>query len=410
VAEARHAAVTVTDIEQARERIAGRIRVTPTLEKVALGEELGVPTYLKAEHLQRTGSFKLRGALNLMSQLPPEAAARGVVAASAGNHAQGVAVAASEHGLPARIFMPEDASLSKVEATRHYGARVELVGEHLTDAMEAARSYAQDSGAIFVHPFDDPRIVAGQGTVGLEVLEQVPDVSTVVIPIGGGGLFSGMAVALKARRPGVRLVGVQAAACPSLAASLEAGHPVTVESLPTMADGIAVKQPGGITFDIVRDLMDELVTVDEDELSRSMVYLMERAKQVVEGSGAASLAAVQSGKVELDGPLVCVLTGGNIDLNLLMPVIRRGLASSGRYLTFWTTIPDRPGELSRLLALVGELKANILSIEHHREGLHLAVADTRVDLTLQMRNQAHVDEVLRRLSAAGYDVHRDVDR
>jgi threonine dehydratase len=396
--------VTLADIEAARVRISDRIRPTPMLRKEQLSTLFGVPMYLKGEHLQRTGSFKLRGALNLVSQLDEPTRARGVAAASAGNHAQGVAVAAAEHGVRARIWMPADASLSKVEATRSYGAEVVLEGEHLTAALAAAQAWAEESGALFVHPFDDPRIVAGAGTVGLEIAEQVPDVATVVVPIGGGGLFSGVAIALRGVLPGCRLVGVQAAACESVAASLAAGEPTIVEARPTMADGIAVKQPGVAALRVIQRCMDELVTVDDDDLGSAILWLMERGKQVVEGAGAASLAAVLSGKLDVSGPTVCLLSGGNIDPMSLMPVIRHGLTTVGRFARISTTVADRPGQLSGLLALLARARVNILSVEHRREGEALHVGETRIELTMGTRNRDHLDEVLSLLAGAGYDV------
>ena len=397
--------VTLAYIEAARVRIADTIRATPLFEKQVLTQRFGVPVFVKDEHLQRTGSFKIRGAMNLISQLDPAELARGVVAASAGNHAQGVAVAASVHGVQATIFMPADATLSKVEATRGYGAEVVLSGENLSEALEAAKAHAAATGAIFVHPFDDARIVAGQGTLGLELVEQLPDIATVILPIGGGGLFAGVATAIRALRPHCRIVGVQAEACQSIRAARAAGHPVTIDAAPTMADGIAVKQPGALTYPIIEATIDELVMVDDNELASAMLWLMERAKQVVEGAGAATMAALLAGKIAPVGPTVCVLSGGNIDPMALIPVIRHGLTNAGRFLRIATILPDRPGELSRLLTQLARLRVNVLAIEHRREGEPLLhVGDTRIDLTLQTRNSNHVVEVLADLRSAGYDV------
>lgn len=397
--------VTIEDIEAARTRIAANIRTTPIISKEALDRRFGVPVLLKAEHMQHTGSFKIRGALNLMSQMDPDTRTRGVVAASAGNHAQGVAVAAARHGAPATIFMPEDATLSKVEATRGYGAEVRLTGAQLSDTIEAAREWSDSVGATFVHPFDDPKIIAGQGTMGLELLEQVPDMETLIMPIGGGGLFSGVAAAVHARRPDVRIIGVQSSACPSVHAALAAGHPVKITPTPTMADGIAVKQPGAVTLPMIQRHAAEVVLVDDNDLSQAMLWLIERAKQIQEGAGAAALAALMAGKVEARGTTVCVLSGGNIDPVALIPVIRHGLTTVGRFVRIETTVHDRPGELSRLLALLAKLRVNVLSIEHRREGVSMAVGDTRIDMTLQTRNLDHVSEVIDALSDAGYDVH-----
>lgn len=394
----------LSDILAARDRIASAIRITPMLRKETLGPIVGQSVYIKCEHLQRTGSFKLRGALNLIAQLDEADRGRGVVTASAGNHAQGVAVAASEYGVGATIFMPEDASLAKVEATRGYGAQVVLEGAHLTAALEAAHAFAAQGGAVFVHPFDDPRIIAGQGTIGLEIVEQLPEVATLVVPVGGGGLAAGAAIAVKALQPSCRIVAVQAAAFPSLRASLEAGERVDVVARPTIADGIAVKQLGVLNFEVLRELVDEVVEVDEEELSTAILWSMERAKQVLEGAGAASLAALLSGKVRSDGPVVLIVAGGNIDPAGLVPVIRHGLTSAGRFRHLGTVIPDRPGELSRLLALLARLRVNILGVEHHREGVHIRMGETRVDLTLQTRNAEHVAEVEEALVEAGYSL------
>ena len=398
------AQVTLEGIRAARERIAEHIRATPMLAKVSLEHRVGAPVHLKCEHLQRTGSFKLRGALNLISQLSPEQRASGVVAASAGNHAQGVAVAAAQYGVSSTIFMPADASLAKVEATRNYGAHVELVGQHLTQTLEAAHAFAQEQGGVFVHPFDDARIVEGQGTLGLEIVEQLPNVGTIVVPIGGGGLATGIATAVRALRPGCRIVGVQAAACPSFVASLAAGAPIVVEAQSSIADGIAVKQPGPSIFPLLRELVDEVVLVEEEELSAAMLWAMERAKQVLEGAGAAALAAVLAGKVTATEPVALVIGGGNIDPAALVPVIRHGLSAVGRFLYLGTVLPDRPGELSHLLSILASLRVNILGVEHHREGVDLRIGETRVDLVLQTRNTDHVHEVVRALEQAGYPV------
>jgi threonine dehydratase len=399
--------IGLDDIRAARERIAGRIRSTPMLHKHTLDALVGHPVHLKFEHLQRTGSFKLRGALNLVAQLTPDERARGVVAASAGNHAQGVAVAAGEFGVESTIFMPADASLAKVEATRAYGANVRLEGSNLTEALVAGHAFCDERGAVWVHPFDDDRIIAGQGTLGLEVVEQLPDVATVVVPVGGGGLAAGVALAVRALRPDVRIVAVQAAAFPSLRRSLDAGHPVEVEALPTIADGIAVKQLGQRTFAILRELVDEVVEVEEEELSTAMLWSMERGKQVLEGAGAASLAALLAGKVRTDGPVALVVAGGNIDPANLIPVIRHGLSTVGRFLYLGTVVRDRPGELSRLLALLATLRVNVLGVEHHREGVDIGVGQTRVDLVLQTRNAEHVAEVEAALRESGYPLLHD---
>jgi threonine dehydratase len=400
-------APNMEDVFAARDRIARDIRSTPMLRKHTLDPFVGHDVYLKCEHLQRTGSFKLRGALNLIGQLSDEERSRGVVAASAGNHAQGVAVAASELGVEATIFMPEDASLSKVEATRNYGAEVRLAGAHLSEALAAAHAFCEERGAVFVHPFDDPQIIAGQGTLGLEIVEQLPDVATVVVPVGGGGLASGIGLVLRELRPDCRFVAVQAAAHPTLRASFDAGVTTPVEAAPSIADGIAVKQLGTLNFEMLTDIVDDVVEVSEEELSTAILWSMERAKQVLEGAGAASLAALLAGKVSSEGPVVLVVAGGNIDPANLVPVIRHGLTTVGRFLYLGTIIPDRPGELSRLLALLAGTRVNVLGVEHHREGVHLRIGETRVDLTLQTRNAEHVAEVEAALGEAGYPVLRE---
>ncbi len=397
--------VDLEDILAARERIAEHIRSTPMLHKPTLDPiASGNPVHIKYEHLQRTGSFKIRGALNLIAQLDDAERARGVVAASAGNHAQGVAVAAAQFGVEATIFMPEDASLAKVEATRSYGARVQLVGANLSEALDAAHAFSAEHGSVFVHPFDDDRIIAGQGTVGLELVEQLPEVATVVVPVGGGGLASGVAIAVRALRPECRIVAVQAAAYPSLRLSLDAGEPVGVAARPTIADGIAVKHLGARPFSVLRTHVDEVVEVEEEELSTAMLWGMERAKQVLEGAGAAALAAMLAGRVRSDGPVALVVAGGNIDPAAIIPVIRHGLSAVGRFLYLGTIVPDRPGELSRLLTLLATLRVNVLGVEHHREGVDVRIGETRVDLTLQTRNAEHVAEVEAALVAAGYPI------
>lgn len=398
--------VTIEEIRAARERIQTRIRSTPMLHKHTLDSIVGHPVHMKCEHLQRTGSFKLRGAINLIAQLDDDERARGVVAASAGNHAQGVAVAATELGVASTIFMPTDASLAKVEATRAYGAEVRLEGSNLTETLRAAHAFCEANSQTFVHPFDDPRIIAGQGTLGIEIVEQLQDVATIVVPVGGGGLAAGVATAVRALKPDVRIVAVQAAAFPSLRLSLEAGQCVEVEALPTIADGIAVKQLGQTGFAALRELVDDVVEVEEDELSTAMLWSMERAKQVLEGAGAAALAAVLAGKVRSDGPVAMVVAGGNIDPANIIPVVRHGLSAVGRFLYLGTVVRDRPGELSRLLSLLADLRVNVLGVEHHREGVRVGIGQTQVDLVLQTRNAEHVAEVEAAMHDAGYPILR----
>ena len=394
MSEARTAPPDPKDIEAARARLDGIARVTPVYPSETLSREVGCEVQLKAENLQRTGSFKIRGAYNRISQLDERERAAGVVAASAGNHGQAVAWAAREVGARARIFVPQDAPMAKVDATRHYGADVELTGPAIEEALEAARAYVAAEGATFVHPFEDPRVIAGQGTIGLELADQVPEVGTVLVPIGGGGLASGIALALRSVRPNVRIVGVQAEG------TLPAGSGYTI------ADGIAVKKPGELTMSILDRVLDDLVSVSDEEISDAIVVLLERTKLVVEGAGAVGVAALLAGKVKGTGCTVAVLSGGNIDATLLISVMRHGLAVAGRYLVLRTRVPDRPGELARLLTLLAEERVNVVEVEHQRETAGLPVAETGVELTLVTRNPAHCDEILATMARLGYAAER----
>jgi threonine dehydratase len=385
----------LSDIRAARERLDGVARVTPVYRSETLAREVGREVQLKAENLQRTGSFKIRGAYNRISQLDERERAAGVVAASAGNHGQAVAWAAREVGARARIFVPQDAPMAKVDATRHYGADVELTGPAIEEALEAAQAYVEAEGATFVHPFEDPRVIAGQATIGLELADQVPDVETAVIPIGGGGLASGIALALRSVKPDVRIVGVQAEG------TLPGGSGYTI------ADGIAVKKPGELTMSILDRVLDDIVSVGDEEISEAIVLLLERTKLVVEGAGAVGVAALLSGKVGGGGgTVVPVLSGGNIDATLLISVARHGLAVGGRYLVLRTRVPDRPGELARLLTLLAEERVNVVEVEHQRETAGLPVAETGVELTLVTRNAAHCDEILATMARLGYPADR----
>jgi len=390
--------VTLEDIREARRRVDGVIRRTPVDRSDTLSRLFGRAVLLKPEHLQRTGSFKIRGAYNLISRLEGGE----VVAASAGNHAQGVALAAALHDLRATIFMPVNAALPKVEATRGYGAEVRLEGDAVDDSIEAARIYAEQHGATFVPPFDDPLIIAGQGTVGLELGEEAPEADTVVVPVGGGGLISGIAVALAHTLRHVRVVGVEAAGAAAVRASLDAGRVVGLDSISTMADGIAAKSPSELTFAHVRAYVDDVVTVTEEELSRAVLLLLERSKAVVEPAGAAGLAAIMAGKVGGKGPALAVLSGGNVDPLLLIKLIDHGLTSAGRYLVLRIVLDDRPGALAGLTAAVAKMGLNVLSVEHHRAGIDLAVDQVEVLLTLETRDPAHRNEVEAELRDAGF--------
>ena len=369
-------------------------RVTPVYRSETLSQSCGRDVHLKAENLQRTGSFKIRGAYNRIAALSDAERAAGVVAASAGNHGQAVAWAAREVGAKARIFMPQDSPMLKVDATRHYGAEVVLGGTAIEECLEAARAYVEETQATFVHPFEDPLVIAGQGTIGLELVDQVPDLETVLVPVGGGGLASGIALALRETKPGLRIVGVQAAG------TLPGGRGFTI------ADGIAVKKPGELTMGILDRVLDDIVSVTDEEISQAIVLLLERTKLVVEGAGAVGVAALLRGKVEGRGPAVAVLSGGNIDATLLISVMRHGLASAGRYLVVRTRVPDRPGELARLLTLLGNERVNVVEVEHQRETPDMPVAETGVELTLLTRDSAHCEEILELLAQWGYAATR----
>lgn len=394
--------VGLDDVRAARELLRGIIRDTPVQGSRPLSERVGGPVWLKCENLQRAGSFKIRGAYTRMSRLAPDDAARGVVAASAGNHAQGVALAASLLGISATVFMPEGAPIPKVEATRAYGAEVRFHGHSVDDALVAAQAFGEQTGAVFVHPFDHPDIVAGQGTTGLEILEQVPDVRTVVVCTGGGGLLAGIATAVKGLRPEVRVVGVQAEGAAAYPASLAAGEPRVLASMATMADGIAVGCPGQVPFAIVRDLVDDLVTVSEESLSRALLLCLERNKLVVEPAGAAGVAALLEAPESYQAPVAVVLSGGNVDPLLMQRVLRHGLAVAGRFLSFRARISDQPGALVQLLSEVADADASVVEVEHVRTDPRLRVDEVEVRLELETRGEEHCAEVLARLRAAGY--------
>ncbi|SFB79817.1 threonine dehydratase [Nocardioides terrae] len=397
-------AVTLADIEAARALIGDAAIETPVQGARWLEQRTGSPVRFKCENLQRTGSFKARGAFVRIARLSAEERARGVVAASAGNHAQGVALAAQTLGIKATVFMPEGAPIPKERATRGYGAEVVFEGRYLEDSLVAARRYADETGAVLIHPFDHVDIVAGQGSVGLEILEQVPEVRTVVVPTGGGGLLAGIALAIKAKRPDVRVIGVQAEGAAAFPGSLEQGRPVALPSMRTMADGIAVGLPGDITFGAVRDHVDEIRTVSEESLSRALLAVLERAKLVVEPAGAAGVAAVLDDPLAFVGPTVIVLSGGNVDPLLLNKVIRHGLAAAGRYLTLRVVIPDLPGELAHLLGEVAAAGANVLDVAHARHSAALRLDQVEVLLQLETRGEPHAADVMDRLRSRGYRV------
>ena len=385
----KQSAPTPAEIEAARERLAGHARVTPVYPSETLSRRAGRDVWLKAENLQRTGAFKVRGAVNKLATLSNDERAAGVIAASAGNHGQAVAWAARELGIKATVFMPEDAPMTKVEATRNYGAETVLTGAGFDEALAAATVRGDETGATFIHAFEDTQVIAGQGTLGLELVEQLPDVETFVVPIGGGGLAAGISLALREKLSGIRIVGVQAG-----------------KHGPTIADGIAVKYPGELTMGILEQTLDEIVHVEDDEISKALTLLLERTKLVTEGAGAASVAALLAGKVGGSGSACCLLSGGNIDGTTLISVVRHGLTLNGRYLVFRTRVLDRPGELIKLLEMIARERGNVISVEHHREGFALDVAQTEVELTVVTRNEDHCDALCEALKTHGYDVER----
>ncbi len=396
--------VTVEEIRAAAELLKPVVRHTPMESSRPLSDRVGGPVYLKCENLQRTGSFKIRGAYTRIARLSEAERAAGVVAASAGNHAQGVALAAALLGCKATVFMPLGASIAKLQATRAYGATVELVGATLDDALIAARAFEAETGATLVHPFDHPDIVIGQGTVALEILEDLPDVATVVVALGGGGLTSGMAAALKGLRPDVRIIGVQAEQAAAWPNSIASGHPVRLYEMSTLADGIAVGEPTALTFAHVTSMVDEVVTVSEDQLSQAMLLCLERAKLVVEASGAATVAAIMAEPERFTPPVCAVLSGGNIDPLVLLHVTQHGLVSAGRFLSLQIDIPDRPGSLAALLAFVGDAGANVVDVSHSRLGSTLALGNVLVELRLETKGRDHATELVERLKGAGFVV------
>ena len=379
---------TIADIETAAARLAGVARETPVYASETFSRLAGRPVLLKAENLQRTGSFKIRGAFNTIATLGEQERAAGVVAASAGNHGQAVAWAAREAGIPATIFMPEDAPMAKVEATRSYGGTVELAGAGFEGAVEAAQEHVERTGATLVHAFEDSRVIAGQGTIGLELAEQAAEAETVLIPVGGGGLAAGISIALRERIPGQRIVGVTCR--PGL----------------TIADGISVKQRGELATSILDRTLDDLVEVSDEDISDALVLCLERKKLLVEGAGAAGLAALLAGRAGGSGPVAVVLSGGNIDATTLISVVRLGLTRSGRYVALRTLIPDSPGELRSLLDLVARERGNVVSVDHHREGTTTTALQTEVELVVSTRDPAHCEELVGAIRAAGYAVER----
>ena len=396
--------VSLDEITDARRRLEGVAVQTPLDLSRALSTLVDGPVYVKCENLQRTGSFKIRGAYNLISRLTEDQCRDGVVAASAGNHAQGVALAASLSGSHSTVFMPEAAPLPKVDATRRYGAEVVLTGKDFGEAFTAATAHAEKTGAVFVHPFDHPHVIAGQGTIGCEIAEQQNDIGTVVVPIGGGGLISGVATAMKTLRPSVRVVGVQAKGAASFPPSLEKGYSIKLEHMSTIADGIAANTPGDLTLAHVKSLVDDVVLVSDEAIAEAIVFAAERMKLVLEPAGAAGAAALMQELGDLVPPVVVLLSGGNIDPLLLLRLVRFGLSSSGRYFAFNTRISDAPGELARLLSTIAGVGANLVGVEHHREGVRVHLGEVEVALQVETRGRPHIDELTKVLGEAGYSV------
>ena len=400
---------TLDDIRSARQAIADAIVRTPVVPALALRNRFPAPLHLKLENLQRTGSFKDRGALNRLLALGPEERRRGVVTASAGNHAQAVAYHGARLGIPVQVVMPEHTPLIKVTNTRLLGADVRFHGATLDDAMAEARRLEREESRVLVHAFDDERVIAGQGTIGLELLEQLPEVTAVVVPIGGGGLISGIAIAIKEQRPSVKIFGVEAAAAPSALASRRAGHVVKLESADTLADGIAVKRVGDRTFPLIERYVDEIVSVDENEIAAAIHLLLEYEKVLAEGAGAVPLAALLSGKLPIraDDVAAMVLSGGNIDVNLVERIIARGLVADGRLAMLSVTVPDRPGNLARLTALVAAAGANVLQLSHRRAFADISVRDVEIVMQLETRGPEHVREIVRALEQHGFGVREE---
>lgn len=397
---------TLAEFEDAAQALRGIITRTPLDESLHLTDLLGVPVNLKLENLQRTGSFKIRGATYRLSRLTEEERARGVVAASAGNHAQGVALAAQQLGMAATIFMPLGVPVPKLLATRGYGAEVVLEGATVETPLRLAAEFAERTGAVLIHPFDHRDIVVGQGTLGLELVEDMPDLETVIVGIGGGGLAAGVAAAVKARAAAegrrVRVIGVQAHNSAAYPTSLAAGYPMQVETTPTIADGIAVARPGDLPFELIRQYVDEVVTVTEDDIARALLVLLERAKQVVEPAGAVGVAAILAGKVKASGPTVTILSGGNIDPLLLQRVVAHGLSASGRYMSLRIPLPDRPGQLARVSELLAQVGANVIEVLHTRHGQGLQISEVILQLSVETRGAEHRALVIKTLEDAGF--------
>jgi len=395
--------IVLKDIQEAAHCLKHVAYKTGLVHNTTFSEMTGNTVYLKTENLQKTGSFKVRGAFNKIAHLSEKDKQSGVIASSAGNHAQGVAMAATAYGIKSTIVMPKHAPLSKIAATRNYGADVVLYGDAYDEAYEKARDIQRQTGAFFVHPFNDPEVIAGQGTIGLEIFEDLPDVDIIVAPIGGGGLISGIAIAAKTIKPEIKLIGVQTKNVPSMAKSLSQNHITTVDGMPTIADGIAVKTPGEITFKIIQHYLDDIFTVDEDEIANAILLLLERAKVISEGAGAAPLAAILNRMNNIrNKKIVALVSGGNIDVNMLSRIIDKGLVKSGRKIFIDTLIPDRPGTLGALLKLMAKTGANVLSIIHNRSTKDIPIGYAKVELELETADEEHVENIKEILNLNDY--------
>ena len=391
-------------ILEARERLRGVARRTGLVECRALCDNRR-RVFLKTEDLQDTGSFKVRGAYIKIANLTEKERMAGVIASSAGNHAQGVALAAKTFGIPATIVMPAGAPLAKVKATRELGAKVILHGTVYDDAYAEACRLQKETGATFIHPFNDPMVIAGQGTIGLEIMDEMPETQTVIVPIGGGGLAAGVASAIKLLHPSVRIIGVQATGAAGMKASFEAGHVVSLDSAKTIADGIAVKQPGELTYELCRKYVDEIVTVDDDEIAQSILFLMERCKMVAEGAGAASVAAILCGKVTDEGRIAAVISGGNIDVTMISRIIEKGLLRAGRVSKLRILMQDRPGQLEIVSRIIGAAGANVMAVHHDRTDVDLDIRDAILEITMETQDRAHAQRVIEELRSAGFSVN-----
>jgi len=401
--------VTLDHVRAALQRIREAINLTPCTRSHALSESTGSSLFLKLENLQRTGAFKERGALNKLLTLTPQERERGLVTASAGNHAQAVAYHATRVGIRAEIWMPLTTPLVKISATRNYGAEVVLHGTNFDEAYQAAQERCAEQHATFIHPFDDPHVIAGQGTLGMELLEQVPDLDVVVVPVGGGGLISGVAVALKHLKPNTRVIGVQTSHAPSMSAAIQAGHPVVVPAMPTIADGIAVRSAGEKTFSLVQKYVDEIVLVDEEEIANAVLFLLEREKTLAEGAGAVGVAALLQHKLKVEGRSVAVIvSGGNMDVTLLARIIEQGLVKDGRLVRLRVSLPDHPGALHRLTEVIAANRVNIVETSYHRAFHGARLGHTVIDLTMETRGHEHGSSMIAALEKAGYNHERIV--